>query len=217
MAAWALGRLGDRRAVEPLRRSLDSGYRSIRAQSAGAKALRDPSVIGELLERLEQEEDAGLLMAYASALGNLRARGVARAHQADAGDEQSGGAHGVGLEHGPHIGQGASFHRSVAPDQAQPGHGCGAGACAVAASLGAARRAATRSGDQGVGGCFLPRGRRRGRGASCTALRTSGEKGAGDVSGPVLAMCAEHIENDGATQPEYILLALHTLHSAAGK
>ncbi len=49
------------------------------------------------------------------------------------------------------------------------------------------------------------------------ALRTSGEKGAGDVSGPVLAMCAEHIENDGATQPEYILLALHTLHSAAGK
>jgi MFS family permease len=72
VAAWALGRLADKRAIEPLRRSLNSPYRSIRAHSARALgALGDTEVGPILLERLETEEDKGLQMAYASALGNL--------------------------------------------------------------------------------------------------------------------------------------------------
>ena len=74
MAAWALGRLGDKRAIESLRTSLDSGYRSVRGHSARALgALGDTEITAELLARLETEEDKGLLMAYASALGNLHA------------------------------------------------------------------------------------------------------------------------------------------------
>jgi MFS family permease len=73
VAAWALGRSGDPRAIEPLRRSLHSSYRSVRAHSARALgALGDRESAPLLLERLQQEEDKGLQMAYASALGNLQ-------------------------------------------------------------------------------------------------------------------------------------------------
>lgn len=71
-AAWALGRLGDMQAAPALREALDSDYRSIRAHVARALgALGDVSVADELLERLQTEQDKGLQMAYASALGNL--------------------------------------------------------------------------------------------------------------------------------------------------
>ena len=73
VAAWALGRLGDQRAVEPLRRALISSYRSVRAHTARALgALGDKEIAPLLLERLGEEEDKGLQMAYASALGNLQ-------------------------------------------------------------------------------------------------------------------------------------------------
>lgn len=72
VAAWALGRLGDKQAIESLRDSLDSNYRSIRGHSARALgALGDKEITPELLARLESEQDKGLQMAYASALGNL--------------------------------------------------------------------------------------------------------------------------------------------------
>jgi hypothetical protein len=72
VAAWALGRLGDAHAVDPLRRALDSDYRSVRAHAARALgALRAGEVAPIMLDRLETETDRGLQMAYASALGNL--------------------------------------------------------------------------------------------------------------------------------------------------
>ena len=74
VAAWALGRQGGPGAAEALRAGLDVPYASIRAHSARALgALEDQSMIPELLRRLAVEEDRGLQMAYASALGNLRA------------------------------------------------------------------------------------------------------------------------------------------------
>ncbi len=74
VAAWALGRMGDVHAVEPLRRSLNSDYRSVRAHCARALgALGDKEITPELLARLDHEGDKGLQMAYASALGNLQA------------------------------------------------------------------------------------------------------------------------------------------------
>ena len=77
-AAWALGRLGDPKGVEPLRAALDSDYLSIRGQSARALgALGDSAVVPLLLARLETEQNKGLQMAYASALGNLRATAAA--------------------------------------------------------------------------------------------------------------------------------------------
>jgi MFS family permease len=73
VAAWALGRLNDRRAVPSLEASLDSDYRSIRAASARALgSLGDDEVAPKLLERLNTETDKGLQMAYASALGKFQ-------------------------------------------------------------------------------------------------------------------------------------------------
>lgn len=74
-AAWALGRAGDARALPPLREGLDSTYRSIQSHCARSLAtLGDRRCIPELLTRLDQETDYGLQVAYASALGKLKAR-----------------------------------------------------------------------------------------------------------------------------------------------
>jgi hypothetical protein len=75
LAAWALGRVGDPSAVDALRGTIDSGYRSIRGQSIRALgALGDVDSADLFLERLRQEDDKGLQMAYASSLGKLDAK-----------------------------------------------------------------------------------------------------------------------------------------------
>lgn len=72
MAAWALGRGGHRAALEPLRAGLDAPYRSVQSYSARALGtLGDQAGAVELLARLATEEDEGLSLAYASALGRL--------------------------------------------------------------------------------------------------------------------------------------------------
>lgn len=77
MAAWALGRIGNDDAMPSLQKSLDSPYHSIRAHAARALGkLHADELIPLLHERLQNEEDKGLQMAYAAALGNLRASGA---------------------------------------------------------------------------------------------------------------------------------------------
>jgi MFS family permease len=74
IAAWALGRIGDEKALPPLRNGLDARYRSIQAHSARSLGvLGDIRIIPRLIKRLKEEPDEGLRVAYASALGNLRA------------------------------------------------------------------------------------------------------------------------------------------------
>jgi MFS family permease len=74
VAAWALGRIGDANAIEPLHQTLDSKYHSIQAHGARALgALGDEEVVPVLLERLTSEQDKGVQMAFAVALGQLQA------------------------------------------------------------------------------------------------------------------------------------------------
>ncbi|MEJ2151259.1 MAG: HEAT repeat domain-containing protein, partial [Chloroflexota bacterium] len=74
IAAWALGRVGDERAIEPLREGLDARYRSIRAHCVRSLgSLEDAEIAPVLLKRLASETDDGLKLAYASGLGQLRA------------------------------------------------------------------------------------------------------------------------------------------------
>lgn len=74
VAAWALGRMGDKEALDALHEGLHSEYRSIRAHCARALgSLGDMESIPLLLERLEGETDIGLQMAYGSTLGKLQA------------------------------------------------------------------------------------------------------------------------------------------------
>ena len=73
-AAWALGRMGSRDAILPLRETFLSGYPLLRARSARAlAALGDTAIAPKLLEFFREETDDGLRMAYASAMGGLRA------------------------------------------------------------------------------------------------------------------------------------------------
>jgi HEAT repeat protein/sugar phosphate permease len=74
VAAWALGRMGDVRAVDPLRQAVqNSKYRSVRAHS-----IRSLGVLGDLesvppaLAGVGEESDVGLLLAYSSVLGRLQ-------------------------------------------------------------------------------------------------------------------------------------------------
>lgn len=70
----SLGRLGDRRAVPALRRLLFSGYHLLEANAARALSLLgDEESIPDFLEKLERESNPVLKIAYASALGKLRA------------------------------------------------------------------------------------------------------------------------------------------------
>jgi hypothetical protein len=65
--------LGDEHAIPPLRTGLNSPYRSIQAHCARSLGtLNDQEIAPILLERLQNETDKGLQVAYASALGNLR-------------------------------------------------------------------------------------------------------------------------------------------------
>lgn len=74
VAARALGRLGDTRAIPPLRQSLVSGYWFLEANSARALAmLGDLESIPVLLQKLREAPNERFKLAFVSALGKLRA------------------------------------------------------------------------------------------------------------------------------------------------
>ena len=73
IAAWALGRSGDETALAPLRDALDDRYRSVQAHSARALGtLGDADSIELMHQRLHDESDVGLRVAYASSLGKMQ-------------------------------------------------------------------------------------------------------------------------------------------------
>jgi HEAT repeat protein len=74
VAAWALGRMGDARAIEPLRQAaLSSRYRSVRAHSVRSLGvLGDADSVPLYLEGTAEETDVGMLLAYSSVLGRMQ-------------------------------------------------------------------------------------------------------------------------------------------------
>ncbi len=72
-AARALGRLGNRRAIPALRRTLNAGYRPLEANSARSLAsLDDHASSAQFLNKLQHEPNPRLRLAYVSAVGKLR-------------------------------------------------------------------------------------------------------------------------------------------------
>jgi HEAT repeat protein/MFS-type transporter involved in bile tolerance (Atg22 family) len=72
VAARSLGKLGDTRAILPLRRALRSGYPFLEANSVRALAmLGDVESVPYFIDRLKHEPSSMLRIAYASALGKL--------------------------------------------------------------------------------------------------------------------------------------------------
>lgn len=72
-AAWALGRLGDKSAILPLREMLHSEHAMLRARSTRALAtLGDADSIPVFIELFRAQTDSGLRIAYAQSLGKLQ-------------------------------------------------------------------------------------------------------------------------------------------------
>mgnify|MGYP005843917053 CR=1 FL=1 len=214
VAAWALGRLGDPEAVGPLRRALDSDYRSVRAHAARALgALGAEEVAPLLLARLPQENDRGLQMAYASALGNLHVAEAAPlvidllAHMENAGARME-----LALTLARLIGDEHHFIRLVRQARADLGTAAAQEVttlrrrldrrtfrAAIFVELDACEVALAR-GD-------LDEGSRR-LGA---ALRQAPAQTSTPAGMQILAACAEQLIAHGAAHPEYLILALHGL------
>ena len=217
VATWALGRMGDPQAVAPLRGALDSSYRSIRAHSARALgAMGDAEIAPVLLERLSTEEDPGLRMAYASALGNLKT--------VEATDglldllritDNRGARLELALTLARLTGDEHSFIQLVRQVREDAG-------TAMSRSISSLKRTAARAhvdsptlnaaidqcadalahGDLSHGVTYL-----------AAVIRTTPPQAVGDPGSRILRECAREFDTRGAERPEYVMLALHVLHT----
>jgi uncharacterized membrane protein YhaH (DUF805 family) len=74
VAAWALGRMGDARALDPLREAAHtSRYRSVQAHSIRSLGvLGDQQSVPSFLESVARETDVGMQLAYSAVLGRMQ-------------------------------------------------------------------------------------------------------------------------------------------------
>lgn len=217
IAAWALGRTGDARALPPLREGLNSTYRSIQSHCARALAtLGDKASIPEFLTRLQHESDYGQQIAYASALGKLKANEATPALLAllQGADDQStqmelalAVARTVGDEH--------YFIQLLRQTRSEAG-------TALAQALGNLRRKISKlSADDAQTLAMLDTGSDRlarqdlaGGAAQLQALIAALPLNKlSPAAVAVLAACATQLQQVGAARIEYLLLILHTLHA----
>jgi hypothetical protein len=213
VAAWALGRLGDKHAIEPLHRSLNSSYRSIRAHSARALgALGDREVAPLLLERLGAEEDKGLQMAYASALGNLQwVEGIPKLLQLLAHTENKGARLELALTLARIIGEEHNFVSLLRQVRADTG-------TATAQALAAYRKRNEKKIGKEVAGQLLVCEDALARGEIDHGCLLLGQlipelplESMGGARAMILQECGAQLAASGAEHTEYILLAIHAL------
>ena len=211
-AAWALSRLGAERAVPALRETLESPYPVLRAGSARALAmLGDRRAAPLILQRFRGESEEGVRIAFASALGALRASeatGDLLSYLAGAAGEVIRQelvlalARMLGVE-----GYYVRLWRSARND---PG-------TAVSRAIGAVRKGLSRSGiadpalidelarsEEALAGEDL--------GSGCASLKKAVEAvPTGVFRSPidvVLRDCARHLGEFGDSRPEYVLLTV---------
>jgi HEAT repeat protein len=213
VAAWGLGRIGDERAVEALRRGLSSRYRSVQAHCARSLgSLGDTTVGPLLLERLGPETDTGLQMAFAAALGQLGVTAAVQPllellHAADNADARTeftlALARLAGEEH-----TFIQLQRRVA---SEPGTTLSQATSALKAKLARSPRSqpAVETELDQAAGILAQEDLARGLALLAGAFRAVPE---GQLPGPcglVVAECGERLERVGAERLEYALLALH--------
>lgn len=217
MAAWALGRTGDRHAYGPLVAALDSEYQSIRAHSARALGrVHNPSAIPILRKRLAGEHDKGLQMAYASALGNLQARAAAPELLELLYETENPGARlELALSVARLIGDEHYFIQLVRQMRQD------AGTTASQALTGARRRLQKTRIADGAAQATLERSAlafsyddlAEGSAQLAAALEQMKLGWFADPGDRVLVEAAARLRQHGAARREYLVLALHVLHS----
>jgi HEAT repeat protein/MFS family permease len=221
VAAWGLGRAGDERAVEALRRGLSSRYRSVQAHCARSLgSLGDGTVGPLLLERLGPETDVGLQMAFAAAVGQLGVTEavtpllelLAASNNADARTEFTLAlARLVGEEH--------SFIQLQRRVEAEPGTALSQATSALKAKLARSShsQAAVEVGLDEAAEALAREELARGLGLLAAALQALPAHRLQGPCGSVVAESAERLEARGAERLEYALLALHALECVVGQ
>jgi hypothetical protein len=213
LAAWALGRLDDERALEALRRGLDARYRSVQAhciRSLGS--MGDRTMIPVMLELLETEQDVGLQMALASALGKLGAteaidRLLALLRESDTQDARMEFALGIARL----VGEEHHFIQLLRRAETEPGTAFSQEATALKTRLSKAQQAPPElalaldaaaevlAREDLDGGVELLAG----------ALRLAAGDDLARPCRAVVRECADQMEQLGPQRLEYVVLALH--------
>lgn len=214
VAAWALGRIGDKRAIEPLRKALNSQYRSLRAYSARALgALGDKEIIPLLLERLANETDKGLQMAYAAALGSLRAEEATGQLLALLKTTQNEGARmELALSLARIVGDEHHFIQLLRQVRADPGTATSQAVTALKKKLNGLQVEDTPAPLMDECAAVLAReDLERGAVLLCQIIRLLPMEHFEVDAAQILQECVDRLDEFGATRIEYIILALHTM------
>jgi HEAT repeat protein/MFS family permease len=220
VAAWALGRIGDERAIPPLRAGLDAEYRSVRAHCARALgSIGDPDVKPLLIRRLSSELDRGLRLAYSSALGKLRAADALPAllrylRMSGIGDEMPRKEYALAVAR--IVGAEDPFLGLLRGTEVDPG-------TSASQALAAARRGLMDSGYRNellnaVEQCEDALARedlRQGAESLAKALRLVPRRDIGEPYSTVMGECAERLDEFGEERIEYIVLGINTLREAS--
>ena len=214
IAAWALGRMGDHRACEPLRQGLDSDFKSIQAHCAralGALNCQDAAPI--LLERLRTEDNIGLLMAFASALGNLA---VSEATNDILGllyrTENPGARLELALSLARIVGNEHIFINLARASREDPG------TALAQALIGLRTRIEQSAGNPNASdlldqcaGAFAHADLDAGAQALGALIPSLPQERFDECAWTILMECARRLEQSGAEHLEYAILALHTM------
>ena len=219
-AAWALGRIGDERAIPALREALVSDYPLLQTRSARALAtLGDREVIPILLERLQKERQTGERTAYASALGTLRADAAVpellsflRTLQSESSRRE------VALALARIVGRERYFIRLWREMRSDPGT---AGSRALLALQRKMKKPhfATPEIQNLLADCAAALGRNdlaRGAEMLTRLIRTLPADELRDPHAVILRDCADRLAEFRDTRLEYILLCLHTVNAGLG-
>ena len=217
VAAWALGRIGDEHALKTLRDGLDSNYRSIRAHSARALGALGAQQVGPmLLARLDKEEDKGLQMAYASALGHLQMRAATGRLLALLQATANPGARlELALSLARIIGDEPNFINLLRRFRADPGTTSSQELRGLAGKVPSTwpdaalieqtlRRSST---------AFAEERLRDGAALVHEALIKQPQTGAARETQLIQETCLEHLASYDSEHPEYLLLLLHSLRA----
>ena len=204
IAAWALGRMGDERALEPLRAGLDAPYRSVQAHCARSLGtLGDSEILPILLERIITETDVGLRIAYAAALGKLggkEAAGEILSHLRERQDKSARKELALALAR--LVGEEHHFIQLLRHAETD---------------LGTTAAQAISDLDGGDGpfqecaDAFAREELEEGAALLARAISQNPAGGIDSICSVVLRDCAQRMDEFGASRVEYVVLALHAL------
>jgi MFS family permease len=218
IAAWALGRLGDAQALPTLRRGLDSDYRSIRAHCARAiGTLGDMSLAPVLIERLQDETDKGLRIAYSSALGNLKSIAAIPTllHVLET-TENEGARLELALAVARVIGHEHSFIRLLRSMRQDKGTAASQAITAIRKHLGGAVPAEAQPIIQQCADSFAREDFGPGVSLLVQFIHLLPTSTYGPDRWAVINGCVERLAECGTNRQEYLLLTLHTLDMVNG-